>query len=131
MKLFKRFAYYLGGFSIGIIMVFFIWGGKETSCAYFPNARVLKEIRSKTTEFSPAALTFFNENNIDTIAVNKIFHQGKVHFAESRKGRDVECRVYVISGKHQDHHLQVYVEECEETNTIATIIDAGFRKEED
>lgn len=130
MKLFKRFAYYLGGFSLGIIVVFFIWGGKETSCAYFPNSRVLKEIRSKTTEFSPAALTFFKENNIDTIAVNKILHQGKVHFDESRKGRNVECRVYVISGKHQKQHLQVEVEECEETYKKATILKAGFRKDE-
>lgn len=130
MKLFKRFAYYFGGFSIGIVAVFFIWGGKDVSCAYFPNARVLKEIRFKTTEYAPAALTFFTENNIDTLAVSKLLHQGKVHFNESHKGRNVACRVYVISGSHQEHQLQIEVEECEETRNLVTIISADFREED-
>ena len=127
MKLLKRFAYYLGGFSIGIIFLLFFWGGKETSCSYFPNSRVLKEIRSKEQQFSPKALSFFEENNIDTIAVNKILHQGKIHFDESEKGRNVACRIYLISGNSQSQELEIQVEMCEETHKIATILEADFR----
>lgn len=129
MNLLKRFAYYFGGFSIGIIVLFFIWGGKESSCSYFPNSRVLKEIRSKEQKISAEAQAFFAQQAIDTIVLSKILHQGKVHFDESHKGRNVECRVYVISGKHQDQHIQISVEECEDTRNLATITEAGFREE--
>lgn len=129
MNLFKRFAYYLGGFSIGVIALFFFWGGKESSCSYFPNARVLKEIRSKEQKITPEAQLFFNEHQIDSIALVKILHQGKVHFDESHKGRKVECRVYVISGMHEEKEVQIEVEECEETRNVATIIEAKFREE--
>jgi|SRR5690625_1768398 len=130
MKLFKRFAYYFGGFSIGIIAVFFIWGGKEASCAYFPNARVLKEIRSKDKEFSPQAEEFFLVNQIDSTDIDQILHQGKVHFGESHIGRNVVCRVYVISGNLQEENkLQIEVELCEETFHLATILKAEFIEE--
>ena len=47
MKLIHRIGYYLGGFTIGIVILIFFLSGKKTSCDYGPNARVLKNIRSK------------------------------------------------------------------------------------
>ncbi len=129
MGLLKRFGYYFGGFSIGVIFLFFIWGGKETSCSYFPNSRVLKEISSKEQKISPKALSFFKKNNIDTTAVSDILKQGKVHFDESDKGRNVACRKYLISGNSQEQKLEIQVEMCEKTHKIATVLEAGFRKE--
>src|SRR5699024_8018095 len=114
MKLFKRFAYYLGGFSMGVIFLLFFWGGKETSCSYFPNSRVLKEIRSKEQKFSPEALSFFKENNIDSAAIDGVLQHGKVHFDKSEKGRNLECRIYFVSGNTtQEKEVEFQVEMCD------------------
>src|SRR5699024_7150352 len=112
MKLFKRFAYYLGGFSMGVIFLLFFWGGKETSCSYFPNSRVLKEIRSKEQKFSPEALSFFKENNIDSAAIDGVLQHGKVHFDKSEKGRNLECRRELYNENYK----------------IASILEAHFKE---
>ena len=45
MSILKRFAFYFGGFAIGIVLLFFFIGGSGASCEfdYTPNARVLKK----------------------------------------------------------------------------------------
>ncbi len=48
----QRLPYFLGGLTIGIIVVTFFLGKKETTFDYFPNARVLKNIRIKNPIFS-------------------------------------------------------------------------------
>ncbi len=39
MKLIQRIGYYLGGFSIGLVILAFFLNGKKTSCSYGPDAR--------------------------------------------------------------------------------------------
>ena len=128
MTFLKRFTYYLGGFAIGIIVVFFFLGGKKTSCSYFPNERVLKEIRFKTQEISPQAQEFFTKNDIDTIVINKLLHQGKVDFSNSQTSTKEPCRVYLINGKHLEKDLQIKVEECRDRDSIATLTEARFKE---
>ncbi len=126
MKLVHRFAYYLGGMSIGIIFVIFFLSGKDASCSYFPNERVLKEIRFRQHEYSPQALSFFQQNHIDTIVVSKLLHQGNVDFNASQTDRDKPCRIYIIKGTHQGQHLQIAVKECKDNRDKATITQAKF-----
>ena len=52
MRLIQRLGYYLGGFSLGLIILAFFLSGKKTSCAYGPNARVLKNINTKKLVYS-------------------------------------------------------------------------------
>ena len=47
MKFIHRLGYYLGGFSIGLILLAFFLQGKKTSCDYGPNARTTKNIANK------------------------------------------------------------------------------------
>ena len=47
MTLIQRIGYYLGGFSIGLVILAFFLNGKKTSCSYGPDSRVLKNINSK------------------------------------------------------------------------------------
>ena len=68
MKFYQRLAYYLAGFSIGMFFLFMILNGKETSCSYFPNARVLKDIRNKPFYYSDIAKKKLNEKWIDTLS---------------------------------------------------------------
>lgn len=131
MKLLRRFTFYLGGFGIGIIFVLFFWGGKKSSCSYFPNSRVLKEMRTKTTQFTPEALQFFQTNQIDTVVIRKFFNQGDIEFEKSQTDREQPCRVYVINGSHQKDRIQIEVEECKKADSIATITKAKFLKFEE
>lgn len=128
MQFIRRFAYYLGGFTIGIIMVIFFLSGKGVSCAYFPNARVLNELNTKKKVFTPEALQFFESHKIDTIAVSKLLRQGKVHFNQSQTDRHQPCREYVISGSHRDHDLQIEVKRCQ-ADSLSVIQKAGFKPE--
>lgn len=125
MKLVNRVGYYLGGFTIGIILVFFFLSGKKTSCSYFPNARVLKEIRSKKRVVSPEAQQFFTKNAIDTIVLTKMLYQGNVNFGRSETDHEAPCRIYIIDGKHQKKKIEIAVEECEK-DTLAVITTARF-----
>ncbi len=126
MNLFKRFVYYLGGFAIGLVFVFFFLGGKKSSCSYFPNERVLKEIRFKHREISPLAIDFFETHKIDTVVIRKLLHQGKVDFAKSKTSTQAPCRIYLVDGEHQNRKLRLHIEECKTTDSIATITQAEF-----
>ncbi len=126
MKLIQRFGFYLGGFGIGIVFVIFFLSGKNASCSYFPNARVLKEIRFKTQKITPEVRQFFAQNNIDTLVVAKLLQQGSVDFSASQTDRDKPCRIYVIKGTYQQKNIQIKVKECKATDTLAIISNARF-----
>ena len=54
MSILKRFAFYFGGFAIGLILLYFFVGGSGASCEfdYGPNSRTLKNIRIKERIFT-------------------------------------------------------------------------------
>jgi len=122
MKFVHRLAYYLGGFGIGLIILFFFLGGKKTSCDYGPNARTLKNIRIKKRVFSEASLLKLQQNSLDTAAISFILKDGDVLFSESNRELD-SCKQYAIEGEVSEKILKIQVENCEET---ATIMDVDF-----
>ena len=55
----QRLPYFLGGLGIGILVVIFFLGKKNTTFDYGPNARVLKNIRVKNPIYLEKALEVF------------------------------------------------------------------------
>ena len=55
MKFVHRFAYYLLGLIMGCFFVAAVFSGKDTRCNYFPNARVLNDLRNKPFQYSDKA----------------------------------------------------------------------------
>jgi hypothetical protein len=98
MKFFHRFAYYLVGLVIGIFFVSLIFSGKDTRCNYFPNARVLNDLRNKPFEYSPKASKVLAEKWIDTIDIKNTLEFGDVDFDNSNT-EFKKAKVYVIEGK--------------------------------
>ncbi len=100
MKFYVRLAYYLSGFAIGMVFLFFILNGKETSCSYFPNARVLKHLREVPFKYSDLAKQRLSEKWVDTADVRKTLTYGDVDFDRSniklKKGK-----LYTIIGKNK------------------------------
>lgn len=119
MKLVQRFAYYFGGFSVGLILLAFFLNGKKASCSYGLDARVLKNINSKTILFSDEAKSIIKEKGIDTIAINYVLFKGDINFSNS-DSRKEPCGIYSIEGEYNNKEIILLVENCD---SIATLKD--------
>jgi hypothetical protein len=109
MKFFHRFAYYLVGLVIGLFFVAMIFSGKDTRCNYFPNSRVLNDLRNKPFYYSDQASLILAQKWIDTADIKNSLKFGDVDFDQSninfKKGK-----LYIIEGKtikNQDVILKV------------------------
>ena len=98
MKFIHRFAYYLVGLVIGLFFVTLVFSGKDTRCNYFPNARVLNDLRNKPFYYSDKASIILAEKWIDTADIKNTLQFGDVDFDNSnidlKKGK-----LYIIAGK--------------------------------
>lgn len=109
MKFVHRFAYYLVGLIMGLFFVAAIFSGKDTRCNYFPNARVLNDLRNKPFYYSNKASQILAEKWIDTTDIKNTLKFGDVDFdnsnVEIKKGK-----LYIIEGqtiKKQEITLKV------------------------
>ena len=98
MKFAQRFAYYLVGLVLGLFFVALVFSGKDTRCNYFPNARVLNDIRNKPFNYSEKASQVLAESWIDTIDIKNTLQYGDVDFDKSNTEMN-KTKVYVIEGK--------------------------------
>lgn len=110
MKLMQRLGYYLGGFSVGLIILAFFLSGKKTSCSYGPEARVLKNIHAKTLDYTPAFIK-------DSAAIKQVLNTGNVVFSKSNP-RQTPCGTYFIEGQHNDYLYELTIQNCDSTATV-------------
>ena len=121
MKFIHRLGYYLGGFSIGLIILAFFLSGKKTSCSYSPNARVLKNIRIKERVYSESALENLARYELDTTQVSNLLSSGNVDFGRSNTELD-SCKTYMITGEASEKSLELLVENCDSIATVLEIV---------
>ena len=98
MKFYQRFAYYLVGLVIGCFFVASMWAGKDTRCNYFPNARVLNDLRNKPFHYSENAKKILAEGWVSTDDVKNTLTHGDVDFDRSNI-QSGAGKIYVIEGK--------------------------------
>lgn len=96
MKLLYRLGYYLGGFSVGLILLAFILNGKKTSCNYTPNARVIDNLLQKEIIISEKIMR--NRPQLSTNEIKALIENGKVNFSKSDTKKD-SCKLYHIEIK--------------------------------
>lgn len=120
MKLINRIAYYLGGFAMGIILLFFFLSGKKTSCDYSPNARVLKNIRSKELKKSVMVLDALSNKSIDSLFFQQLLKNGNVNFSKSNTKLD-SCKLYVIEDTYKETFYSVKIENCDANATVLSV----------
>ena len=120
MNLGQRLFYYLGGFLIGLILLFFFLGGKNTSCDYAPNSRVLKNIKIKERKYSEAALKNLRKYSMDTSDISSILRDGNVDFSKSITDND-SCNLYYIYGNGKNNFIELLIENCDSIATIKSI----------
>ena len=98
MKFVHRFAYYLIGLVMGCFFVALVFSGKDTRCNYFPNARVLNNLRTKPFQYSDKAIQTLNEKWVDTADVKNTLTYGDVDFDQSNVPMN-KGKLYIIEGK--------------------------------
>ncbi len=104
MKFYQRFAYYLVGFMVGIFFVAMVFSGKDTRCNYFPNARVLNDLRNKPFNYSEVATQKLAEKWIDTADIKNTLTHGDVDFDKSNVKFE-NGKLYIIEGKTTKNQL--------------------------
>ena len=85
MSVLKRLSYYLGGFSVGIVLLLFFLRGKNTRCTYSPDARVINDFSKKEWVFTTSLHD--SVNRLDFLKGADIV------FSESIVGID-SCNIY-------------------------------------
>ncbi len=120
MKFIHRLGYYLGGFSIGLIILAFFLSGKKTSCDYPPDARVLKNIRIKERAYTEEALEKMEMYQVDTSDISTILNKGDVDFSRSNTKLD-SCKIYLVTGRSQIHNLELLFENCDSIATLQKV----------
>ena len=116
----RRFGLYGFGFAIGIVLVFFFLGGKNASCSWMPNDRMLKIIRSKQIIYSQRVQEKLNLAVVDTADINLILTDGNIDFSKSEV-KNEPCRKYIINGEIVDGKAEIMVKICDSIATIETI----------
>ncbi len=120
MSVLKRTAYYLGGFGIGLILLYFFVSGSGASCEYDygPSSRTLKNIRNKDRFYSEASLETLKQHQVDTSAISNLLLDGSVLFSESNTKLDsckiyvIECDIKLMEQEHFSKTIKITVENC-------------------
>ncbi len=121
MAFLKRLGYYMIGLSIGIVFLTFLLKKKTSETGsefcYFPNCRVLKELRSKPMVYAPEVQELLNSNQLDTAEVKIILREGDVIFSESNT-KALPCKEFVVEGIIQEKEAALLFKNCATTTIL-------------
>jgi len=116
MPFIKRLGYFLFGLSIGLVFLAFFLKKKTqetgTSFCYFPNCRVLKDMRSKPLYFSKEIDSLLVNKLIDTTTIKYFFIEGDVDFSRSNT-KISTCKTYVIEAEFENKSGVLQVRNCQ------------------
>jgi hypothetical protein len=116
----QRLPFFLGGLTVGIIIVVFFLGKKNTTFDYGPNARILKNLRVKERIYSEEALAVLSSINLDTALVSAILKNGNVDVSNKIK-LDTCLFQYNIKGKEKLSNILLTIKNCDSVIYIEKI----------
>jgi len=115
-----RFTLYGFGFAMGLVLVFFFLGGKNASCNWMPNDRMLNIIAQKKISFADEVKETMVSSKIDSVDVMQILINGEIDFSKSIV-KDEPCRNYWIEGQAAQKELVITVELCDSLALVKTL----------
>ena len=107
MNFTNRLIYFIFGFSIGLIFLFFFFDRKNTSFNYLPSSRVKNNLLLKKINFG--------EYSKDSALIKNIIRNGKINFSKSKIGSD-SCNIYYITNKKS-----LQIQNCKEHAEILNL----------
>jgi len=104
MNFFKRLLFYLLGFMLGMIFLFYFMSKKKATFNYSPNKRVLADIKKKDWLF---------DSNIDSSEIRKINFTSKFKVDFSKSNVDLDsCKTYILVNKIEKKDFFYKIENC-------------------
>ncbi|AWX46025.1 hypothetical protein HME9304_03057 [Flagellimonas maritima] len=120
MAFLKRLGWYLVGLSIGIVfLVFFLKkksGENGIDFCYFPNCRVLKDMRSKPLVFSDNV----GKTSKDSLLIKSFLRDGNIDFGNSDT-KTKPCKTYLIESEIDGRDWVLTAKNCNDKVIIEKI----------
>ncbi|WP_417611361.1 hypothetical protein [Owenweeksia hongkongensis] len=124
MKFLKKALFYLLGVGLGTMVVVFMFGDRDDiQCTYFPNDRVLYDIRGKQMVIPADIQRQLDESSLDSADIRDMLTGGKVDFEKTDRGMD-SCKTYWIDLKREDRLS--FAMEWQNCDSVATALE--FKK---
>lgn len=124
MPFLKRLGFFLVGLSIGLVFLAVFLKNKAeqtgTEFCYFPNCRVLKELRSKPLAYSPEVQAMLTAGRLDSLTITYFLREGDVQFSQSDT-RASPCKIYRIEGEQQKTTRLMEVHNCRDSVRIYSL----------
>jgi len=117
MNFLRKLATYMLGVGLGVIMVYFIFGDRDIQCNYFPNDRVLYDLRKKELQYSESVAAQMQANSLNDSVVMWALERGKVDFEQSQTEKE-PCKEYFIELKEPAY--QMNIRNCD---SVATVLE--------
>lgn len=117
MTTFRKLGFYLIGFAVGLIFLAYFFRGKKTEFCYFPNCRVLKDIRNSPLEYGPLVQQLLDNNSIKPEDLKLLLEEGEVNFKKSQTDRN-PCKLYLIEGQITSEPVLLTVERCQDKTIL-------------
>lgn len=105
---------------MGIFLVIFLFGDRDIQCSYFPNDRVLYDLRGKERIFPAVIKTKMIDTGIDTADISDLFLTGEVDFSKSNTKKD-SCKTYWINSDPKAP--KIFSAEIRNCDSLITILD--------
>ena len=109
MNFSNRLIYFIFGFSIGLIFLFFFFDRKNTSFNYLPSSRVKNNLLSKKINFG--------EYSKDSALIRNIIRNGQINFSKSKIGSG-SCNIYLIANQNKK---SLQIKNCEHIAEILSL----------
>ena len=121
MPFIKRLGYYLAGLSVGLIFLAIFFKNKTaetgTEFCYFPNCRVLKELRTKHISYSQALAETMAAQQLDSSDIAYFLREGNIDFKHSET-RSEPCKTYRIAATIKEREAMLLVSSCDSTLVV-------------
>ena len=125
MGFWKKLLWYLVGVGLGVLAVMFIFGDRDLQCSYFPNDRVLYDLRKKTLLIPEEVQQQMDESGIDTSDIALMMLSGNVDFEKSNTQKD-GCKTYHIDYEAEgSQSFSTEIKNCDSTATLLQVSLAG------
>lgn len=95
-----------------MVLLTFILKGKNTEICYFPNCRVLKDIRSKDLSYSPEVQQLLDSKTLTAEDITLLLSDGAIDFRKSQT-ESAPCKTYYIEGDVNEKATAIQVKNCD------------------
>jgi hypothetical protein len=117
----RRFGFFGFGMLLGLALTFFILNKKNAQCSYFPNARVLNNMKNKPRVYAPEVMQLAATAGLDSNDWNAFFTVGQVDFGRSDTELD-SCKTYYIASELARYpQAAIWVNNCDSVVEITRL----------